>query len=55
MLQRIVPFGQISEFFLKGIANLQNVDRDIVLLAGALVCKCTLLIVMYKKRMFLRL
>ncbi len=55
MLQRIVPFGKISEFFLKGIANLEYVDRDIVLLAGALVCKCTLLIVMYKKRMFLRL
>jgi predicted acyltransferase len=55
MLQRIVPFGKISEFFLKGIANLEYVDRDLVLLAGALVCKCTLLIVMYKKRMFLRL
>jgi len=55
MLQRIVPFGKISEFFLKGIANLEYVDRDIVLLAGALVCKCILLIVMYKKRMFLRL
>jgi predicted acyltransferase len=55
LLQRIVPFDKISEFFLNGIGNLAGDHRPIVILAGAIVCKCILLAVMYKKRMFLRL
>jgi hypothetical protein len=55
LLQRIVSFDKISEFFLNGIGNLAGDHRPIVILAGAIVCKCILLAVMYKKRMFLRL
>jgi predicted acyltransferase len=55
LLQRIIPFGKISEFFLDGLASLAGDQRSVVILAGALVCKCILLAVMYHKRMFLRL
>jgi len=55
MLQRIVPFGKISEFFFSGIADLLGDHRSILILAGAILCKIILLIVMYQKKMFLRL
>lgn len=55
LMQRVVPFNKISEFFLNGIGNIAGDHRSIVILAGALACKCILLAVMYNKRMFLRL
>lgn len=55
MLQRIVPFGKISEFFLNGIASLAGDHRTTILLAGALLCKCALLAFLYRQKVFLRL
>jgi hypothetical protein len=55
MLQRIVPFGKISEFFLNGIASLAEDHRTTILLAGALLCKCFLLAFLYRQKAFLRL
>ncbi len=55
LLQRIVPFPSISKFFFQGIANLAGDHGTIVLLAGALACKCLLLAWLYNKRIFLRL
>ena len=55
MLQRIVPFDEISEFFLNGLANFTVDHRPTVILAGALACKCILLAIMHRKKMFLRL
>jgi len=55
MLQRIVPFSSISKFFLQGIANFAGENGSIILLGGALGCKCLLLAWLYNKRIFLRL
>ena len=55
LLQRIVPFSSISKFFFQGIANLAGDNGAILLLAGALACKCLLLAWLYNKRIFLRL
>jgi predicted acyltransferase len=55
LLQRIVPFSSISKFFFQGIANLAGDHGAILLLAGALACKCLLLAWLYNKRIFLRL
>ena len=55
LLQRIVPFSSISKFFFQGTANLAGDHGAILLLAGALACKCLLLAWLYNKRVFLRL
>jgi predicted acyltransferase len=55
LLQRIVPFSSISKFFFQGIANLAGDHGPILLLTGALACKCLLLAWLYNKRIFLRL
>ena len=55
LLQRIVPFYSISKFFFQGTANLAGDHGAILLLAGALACKCLLLAWLYNKRVFLRL
>jgi predicted acyltransferase len=55
MLQDIVPFETIAEYFLKGTAQLIGDWGPMLLAAGALALKWLLLLALYRQKIFLRL
>ena len=55
MAQRILPFGEISKFFLSGVSELSGDGKRLVILGGVLLLKWALLIFLYRHRIFLRL
>lgn len=52
--QRFIDFGQMSEFFLTGIASLSESWGVVIILAGTLGAKVLFLWFLYSKRVFLR-
>ncbi|TWT54927.1 hypothetical protein Pla22_25810 [Rubripirellula amarantea] len=52
--QRIVDFGEISNFFFGGIARLSGSSSTLVLLLGVIALKWGLLYFLYRHRIFLR-
>jgi len=54
VLPRFVDFGYSSKFFLGGVARLAGDLGPVVLIAGVLLAKWLLLLVLYRQRLFLR-
>jgi predicted acyltransferase len=55
LLQDIVPFDKIAEYFLSGAARAGGGWGLVLLAAGALALKWLLLLFLYRKKVFLRL
>jgi predicted acyltransferase len=55
LLQRVISFGTISKFFLGGLAGLNEAWGPVLLAAGALALKWIVLLILYRKKVFLRL
>lgn len=54
LLARVVPFGIIATFFFSGLAGLGSSWREVILAAGTLLIEWFVLLLLYRKKIFLR-